>query len=524
MINIFLLFMLAATPVATDKADAVEAQPVTSIPGVVMIDGYGEVKALPDRVILDVSLYSVEKDLLDAFLANNKIATESQQLLLALKVPPENIVVTNIQVQPEYEDKDQTKFKRFRIWRNLTVILDDLQLAGKALDALLNSGAADVQLRRIYVKESEKKQYDAWKLALADIATRSRLYADKLGASYNRLEWASDSPDAYTLYRTRRSVILGKLREEAGAAMDMATLAEKQKEMAQVYNEVDGKDYGGDYYFADELTTEIPMEGEHAAKKARYAVGGKMSGRGGPAKPAAQTASTLSVVEQTFSSRFLANLVVNPARRASLGEEGMIFIAGYGVARMRLDRANLTCRVQSVGKQLQDAYTDNDMIVSAAQKGLTDLGIKPEDVATVNVSIYPEYQNEATGKIRRYRVMRDLKIKLDPMKVGDVCAALVRAGVSDIDGLSYELSDKKALEEKARQEALKDAYTRAEMIADAFGQKLGYLEWSSENPGNYPTYLFGKTNPAISYPTVQIELNEMVAYVTVYAHYTARPQ
>jgi uncharacterized protein YggE len=250
----------------------------------------------------------------------------------------------------------------------------------------------------------------------------------------------------------------------------------------------------------------------------------KLAADRGVLRHMATTSSTLSVVEQTFSSRFLANLVVNPARRASLGEEGMIFIAGYGVARMRLDRANLTCRVQSVGKQLADAYTDNDLIVSAAQKGLSDLGIKPEDVATTNVSIYPEYQNEATGKIRRYRIMRDLKIKLDPMKVGDVCAALVRAGVSDIDGLSYELSDKKALEEKARQEALKDAYSRAEMIADAFGQKLGYLEWSSENPGNYPTYLFGKTNPAIAYPTVQVELNEMVAYVTVYAHYTARAQ
>jgi len=523
MINIFLMFMLAAAPATTEKAATVDTQPVTSIPGVVMIDGYGEVKALPDRVILDVSLYSVEKDLLDAFLANNKIATESQDLLIALKVPPENIVVTNIQVQPEYEDKDQTKFKRFRIWRNLTIILDDLQMAGKALDALLNSGAADVQLRRIYVKESEKKQYEAWKASLADIATRSKLYADKLGVNYNRLEWASDSPDAYTLYRTRRSVILGKLREEAGAAMDMATLTEKQKEKAQAYREMDGKDMEEYAFAADELTTEIPMEGESAKKKMR-AVGGKMGGRGGPAKPMAQTGSTLSVVEQTFSSRFLANLVVNPARRPSLGEEGMIFIAGYGVARMHLDRANLTCRVQSVGKQLQDAYTDNDAIVAAAQKGLTELGIKPEDVTTTNVSIYPEYQNEATGKIRRYRVLRDLKIRLDPLKVGDVCAALVRGGVSDIDGLSYELSDKKALEEKARHAALQDAHTRAGMIADAFGQQLGYLEWSSENPGNYPTYLFGKTNPAISYPTVQIELNEMVAYVTVYAHYTARPQ
>jgi uncharacterized protein YggE len=517
MINLFLMLMLAATPAPAEKAAAVDTQPVTSIPGVVMIDGYGEVKALPDRVILDVSLYSVEKDLLDAFLANNKIATDAQQLLLALKVPPENIVVTNIQVQPEYEDKEQTKFKRFRIWRNLTVILDDLQMAGKALDALLNSGAADVQLRRIYVKESEKKQYDAWKLALADIAARSKLYAEKLGVSYNRLEWASDSPDAYTLYRTRRSVILGKLREEAGAALDLATVTEARQKYAEVYEPVAA---GEELYDAD-MTASISTKGESGRREMEKS---KLAGDRGVSRHAASTSSTLSVVEQTFSSRFLADLIVNPARRPSLGEEGMIFIAGYGVARMRLDRANLTCRVQSVGKQLADAYTDNDAIVSAAQKGLTDLGIKSEDVSTTNVSIYPEYQNEATGKIRRYRILRDLKIKLDPLKVGDVCAALVRAGVSDIDGLSYELSDKKALEEKARQEALKDAHSRAEMIADAFGQKLGYLEWSSENPGNYPTYLFGKTNPAISYPTMQVELNEMVAYVTVYAHYTARPQ
>jgi len=517
MINIILALIIAAIAPASTKAKPDAEMPVSNLPGVVMIDGYGEVKVLPDRVILDVTLYSVEKDLIDAFLANNKIATQSQELLLALKVPPENIVVTNIQVQPEYEDKEQTKFKRFRIWRNLSIILDDLQLAGKALDALLNSGAADVQLRRIYVKEGEKRQYEAWKASLDDIAKRSRDYATKLGVSYNRLERASDSPDAYTIYRTRRSVILGKLREEAGAAMDLAAVTEARQKYNEAYLAGDTEKA---QYLANEVS-DVTLEtksAETGQEESFKKIGGRKE-----AKHAAQTSSTLSVVEQTFSSRFLANLVVNPSRRPSLGEEGMIFVAGYGVARMRLDRANLTCRVHTVDKALAGAYSDNDAIVAAAQKGLSDLGLKPEDVSTTNVAIYPEYANEATGKIRRYRVIRDLKIRLDPMKVGDVCAALVKGGVSDIDGLSYEITDKKALEEKARTAALKDAHSRAELIAGAFGQRLGMLEWSSESPSNYPAYLFGKTNPVITYPSVQVELNEMVAYVTVYAHYTARP-
>lgn len=519
MLGLILGLALAATPTTGSTTKSAPTELPTTIPGVIMVDGYGEVKALPDRVVLDVGLYSVEKDLLDAFEANNKVSNDATQLLYGLKIPKENIVVTNIVIQPEFEDIEQTKFKRFRIWRNLSVIIDDMQLAGKALDALLNSGASDVQMRRIYVKESEKKSAEAWKSALANTARHAQEYANKLGANISRLEWASDSPSAYSIYRTRRSVILGKLREEASAARDLATLTESEKTLERYLD--DGKD----------------MDAEYAADEITMSMGASGGGMNAPAKPSmkyrdkskkvskesAQTTSSFSVQEQTFSSRFLANLVVSPARRPGLGEEGMVFTSGTGVARMRLDRANLICRLYSVDKELAGAYSDNDAILLHATNELAKLGVKEADVITTSISITPEYQNENTGRIRRYRIVRNLKIQLDPLQVGEACAALVRGGVSDIDGLSYELADKKALEEKARLIALKDARSKASQVAEAFGQNLGSLEWSSENPANYSAYLFGKSNPAISYPSVQIELNEMVAYVTVHTHYTTYP-
>jgi len=518
MIEIILALALAATPTVAKATDVAKEEVIpTRIPGVIMVDGYGEVKALPDRVVLDVTLYSVENELAAAFSANDRIANEAKNLLLGLAIPVENIVVTNIQVQPEYDDKEQTRIKRYRIWRSLSVIIDDLKLAGRALDALLNSGAADVQMRRIYVKDSSSKQADAWKASLSDVSKKAREYSIKLEAPISRLEWASDNAGAYSIYRTRRSVILGKLREEAGAARDLATLMSTEESVLGML-EAEEADYeisaGEKEYTERGAAGGYDKRMKHAETKA-------------PAKAlyktTAATTSSLSVSEQTFSSRFLANILVKPTMRPSLGEEGMIFIAGIGEARMRLDRANLTCRVQSVDKNLSGAYSDNDYIISKAQKELAKLGIKEEDIVTSNLVVYPEYQNEATGKIRRYRVTRDLKIKLNPLAVGEACAALVNAGVSDINGLSYELTDRKVLEEKARKAALSDARNRAELVAVAFEQNLGSLEWSSESPNNYSTYLFGKSSPLIAYPQVRVELNEMVANVTVYAHYVTYP-
>jgi uncharacterized protein YggE len=522
MLELLLSVMLAATTTASTDAKTEEKVIPTRLPGVIMTSGTGEISVLPDRVVMSVSLYNVDKDLATAFTDNDKVAKNAGELLTKLGVPKTNIMVTNVTVQPEYENKEQTKIKRYRIWRSLSVIIDDLQLAGKCLDALLNAGAVDVSLDRIIVRDQEKKQFEAWKAALSESSRHVNEYSDELNAPLARLEWASDSPQAYSIYRTRRSVILGKLREEAGAARDLSQLMQAEQQ---------------GYYPAapapPPVSTPMGWTGEASGYGAGYGGGGTYGGLGAYDKrtmyrngelSGAESLASLSVSEQKYYGQFYVNMITSPALRPGLGEEGMIFIEGKGVARMRLDRANLTCRVYSTEKELATAYTANDSVVSKAQKELDLIGIKTADVSTTNLSVYPEYQNEATGKIRRYRVVRDLKIKLDPLTVGEACAALVRSGVNDIDGLSYELADRKALEDKARAAALEDARKRAELVANSFGQRLGSLEWSSENPGNYPTYLFGKTNPEILTPTVQIEQNEMVAYVNVLAHYFAYPQ
>jgi uncharacterized protein len=521
MLELILSVMLAATATSTDAKTEDKVIP-TRLPGVIMTHGTGEITVLPDRVVMSVSLYNVDKDLATAFSDNDKVAKNAGDLLTKLGVPKTNIMVTNVTVQPEYENKEQTKIKRYRIWRSLSVIIDDLQLAGKCLDALLNAGAVDVSLDRIIVRDQEKKQFEAWKAALTESSKHVTEYSSELNAPIARLEWASDSPQAYSIYRTRRSVILGKLREEAGAARDLSQLMTAEQQ---------------GYYPApppaSPATSPMGWSGEATGGGGGYGYGASYGGIGSYDKrtmykngdlAGSESLASLSVSEQKYYGQFYVNMITSPALRPGLGEEGMIFIEGKGVARMRLDRANLTCRVYSTEKELATAYTANDNIVTKAQRELDLIGIKAADVTTTNLSVYPEYQNEATGKIRRYRVVRDLKIKLDPLTVGEACAALVRSGVNDIGGLSYELADRKALEDKARAAALEDARKRAELVTAAYGQRLGSLEWSSENPGNYPTYLFGKTNPEILTPTVQIEQNEMVAYVNVLAHYFAYPQ
>jgi hypothetical protein len=62
------------------------------------------------------------------------------------------------------------------------------------------------------------------------------------------------------------------------------------------------------------------------------------------------------------------------------------------------------------------------------------------------------------------------------------------AGANTLNGLSFGISDMKALEAEARTAAVADARERAQQLADAFGVTVGEVVSVSESFGSFPLF------------------------------------
>jgi uncharacterized protein YggE len=155
------------------------------------------------------------------------------------------------------------------------------------------------------------------------------------------------------------------------------------------------------------------------------------------------------------------------------------------------DIAKVTVGFEEKGNNLK-AVQDS---VNRKSKNLTDevkkLGVKEEDIKTVNYNVYPEYDYMNTPyKINSYRVSTNYEIKVTDFEiVNDLLTVATDNGANVIGNISFEVNDKTRDEkiQEARKEAVEKAKTKAEGLAKASGITLGKIlnVQESEND-NYP--------------------------------------
>lgn len=133
---------------------------------------------------------------------------------------------------------------------------------------------------------------------------------------------------------------------------------------------------------------------------------------------------------------------------------------------------------------VQREAIDADAAMNAASEAMTavlsriaDAGIEPEDVQTTGVGLSPMWRHSNDGsppRITGYVASNDLSIRVrDLGMLGDLMSAVVADGANAMNGLSFEVSDRKELEDQARSAAVEDAAHKARILAGAAGAGLG---------------------------------------------------
>lgn len=173
-----LTFLLAMVFCATTFAEQIP-------PPIISVSGEGIVEAQPDRATISVGVVTREKNPSAVQAANAKTATAVINSIVALGIERKNISTGNYSFSPNYRHTDNGKriLDGYEATNSVTIIVDNLNLVGKIIDAALNHGANQVNSLNFGLRNKAAHQDEALRLAILDAKRKAEVAASALGKS-----------------------------------------------------------------------------------------------------------------------------------------------------------------------------------------------------------------------------------------------------------------------------------------------------------------------------------------------------
>ena len=181
-----------------------------------------------------------------------------------------------------------------------------------------------------------------------------------------------------------------------------------------------------------------------------------------------------------------------------------ITVSGEGEVFAVPDLATFSVSVEEKAKEVKDAQKVATEKSNAILAALRAKGIADKDIKTTAYNVYPNYQwlqepctsrgycPPGEQKLDGYTVSQSIEVKVrNTDAAGEILASVGSLGASNVSGLSFTIDDEDKLQADARAEAIADAETKAEELADQLGVKIVRIVGFSENGGGYtpPMYL-----------------------------------
>lgn len=202
---------------------------------------------------------------------------------------------------------------------------------------------------------------------------------------------------------------------------------------------------------------------------------------------------------------------------AGLAAANTISVSGHGEDLAVPDIATFNFSVVSDKTTVVAAQADATAKANAVTTYLTGAGVDKKDIQTSDYSIQPqyEYQNAVcpqaavaptivngtsgssasavycpSGKqvLTGYEVSQSTTVKVrDTAKAGDLLAGVGSNGATQVSSLTFTFDDPSAPQTSARNKAITDAKTKAQVLASQLGVSLVRVVSFTENAGgNYP--------------------------------------
>lgn len=161
------------------------------------------------------------------------------------------------------------------------------------------------------------------------------------------------------------------------------------------------------------------------------------------------------------------------------------------------DVAFITFGVVTEGKSADEAMKLNAQKMNSVFAAVKAQGIADKNVQTTGLNLNAVYdypQNGGTPTLRGYQATNRISVRVeDVKKLGGAIDAVVKAGINQIDGISFGLKDPSVAEDQARQAAIKTLTARAELYARSLGKAVKRVKSLNESaslnaPAPIPMY------------------------------------
>ncbi|UCE26643.1 MAG: SIMPL domain-containing protein [Candidatus Coatesbacteria bacterium] len=183
--------------------DAYLKHGVQEQPVMLNVTGTGNVKAMPDQVVISAYIYTRDKKASKAYDENASKMRTLMDSLLALGVPKKNIATESLSIDTIYKE-GSTKVDYFAVHRSIKIFQDDMDTISPVLDAIIDAGIEDVGSIDFVVKDLEDKYREALEGAAADCRGTADALASAMGARVVDLVSMSYDYGGYNPYDVSR--------------------------------------------------------------------------------------------------------------------------------------------------------------------------------------------------------------------------------------------------------------------------------------------------------------------------------
>lgn len=154
------------------------------------------------------------------------------------------------------------------------------------------------------------------------------------------------------------------------------------------------------------------------------------------------------------------------------------------------DIINVTIGSKVEGDNIVAIQEKANQSVNKTVEAIKALGIKEENIKTLNYNVNPVYDYEK-GTIRTYSVDVSVNVKIEDVKsednlAGDVLRVAAENNLNEVRSLYYEVSNREEILAELKLEAIANAKAKKDQEAKASGIRLGELKNVEDGYANSP--------------------------------------
>ncbi|WP_421790791.1 SIMPL domain-containing protein [Hyphobacterium sp.] len=165
-------------------------------PGRLSLSATGEVQAAPDLAMVQSGVVSEGRTAAEALNANSRLMASVFSALDRAGIERQDVQTSNLQVNPvwsNYSSGESRRITGYQVTNMVTARVDDLDNLGGTIDALVSSGANNIQGVTFGLEDDSAARNEARRRAVAALRQTADLYATALGIELGGLIEFSES-------------------------------------------------------------------------------------------------------------------------------------------------------------------------------------------------------------------------------------------------------------------------------------------------------------------------------------------